>query len=167
MKKNLKKIISLIFVIFWMIIIFWFSAMDGKESNSKSKKTIDNVITEIANVIHINNSEKINLTTLNVYLRKCMHGSVYFILSIFVFNSLRVFGVKRKKSLILTIIILFLYACTDELHQVFVDGRNGKVLDIFIDMIGASIGLVICCIFIYIKKFIDKKKKSCIDLSKK
>lgn len=32
------------------------------------------------------------------------------------------------------------YACTDEYHQTFVDGRSGSPLDVVIDGLGAAVG---------------------------
>jgi VanZ family protein len=34
------------------------------------------------------------------------------------------------------------YACTDELHQVFVRGRHASLVDVAIDGIGAAVGLL-------------------------
>jgi VanZ family protein len=36
------------------------------------------------------------------------------------------------------------YAITDEIHQIFVPGRDGIVFDVIIDTFGAIFGLEIC-----------------------
>ncbi|GKX68088.1 VanZ family protein [Inconstantimicrobium mannanitabidum] len=46
----------------------------------------------------------------------------------------------------------FLYACTDEIHQLFVIGRNGCIRDVFIDTFGGSTYLVLAYIYNYLKK---------------
>lgn len=38
-------------------------------------------------------------------------------------------------------LLAFLYAVSDEFHQTFVPGRNGTVTDVFIDTLGAGLGL--------------------------
>ncbi|MNN38370.1 VanZ like family protein [compost metagenome] len=38
------------------------------------------------------------------------------------------------------ILIAFLYACTDELHQSFTPGRTAMVQDVVLDTIGAACG---------------------------
>lgn len=43
--------------------------------------------------------------------------------------------------------IAFLYACTDEFHQTFVDGRSGTPRDVAID----SIGIALACLLIHLR----------------
>ena len=44
---------------------------------------------------------------------------------------------------------------TDEIHQMFVPGREGKVFDVLIDSCGAFCGIMVSLIT---QKFIEKKK---------
>lgn len=50
-------------------------------------------------------------------------------------------GLGRKKVGWLPWILAVGYALSDELHQRFVPGRNGSLLDVGIDSIGAGLGL--------------------------
>mgnify|MGYP001948405098 CR=1 FL=1 len=43
--------------------------------------------------------------------------------------------------ILLSIFLAFLYACSDEVHQLFVAGRSGQVSDVLLDTIGASVGV--------------------------
>ena len=43
------------------------------------------------------------------------------------------------------------YATIDEIHQLFIEGRSGQVVDVFIDSIGVSIGI---CVFMLVFKVI-------------
>lgn len=54
---------------------------------------------------------------LNKPLRKFMHSTVYFVLAILLFNCFRNFKIKPSKNESFSIIISFLYACTDEYHS--------------------------------------------------
>jgi VanZ family protein len=56
-------------------------------------------------------------------------------------------GVKVKKSFIITFIFCFLYAVSDEVHQIFVPGRAFAIRDIIIDTSGAALGLGIIALF--------------------
>ena len=47
------------------------------------------------------------------------------------------------KSILITLIIVFLYACTDEIHQLFISGRSGEFRDIMVDTCGGIIGLIL------------------------
>lgn len=51
------------------------------------------------------------------------------------------------------IVITALYGATDELHQLFVPGRNCEIMDLLADLLGAFIGVVIW----RITRFIWKK----------
>lgn len=53
------------------------------------------------------------------------------------------------------IIISYLYAITDEIHQNFTPGRGPKFTDTLIDLIGILIGIAI---FLFIKKHLKKTK---------
>ena len=63
-----------------------------------------------------------------------------------------------KYALAMSIFLSFLYACTDELHQIFVPGRSAQFRDILIDTLGASFGATI--IYLIIKLFAKIKTRS-------
>ena len=64
-----------------------------------------------------------------------------------------------KYTLAMSILFSFLYACTDELHQIFVPGRSAQFRDVLIDTLGASFGIAIT--YLTIKFF--AKIKTCSD----
>lgn len=162
MYKN--KIIFWILVIIWMIIIFIFSNMDTNESNNKSKGAISKVIDDTVQTTngmgitdkHPSN-EKLEMIVekLNIPFRKCMHASVFLILAILFINALKTSGLSINKCIILTILLCFIYACTDEFHQTFVEGRTGLFSDVLIDTAGSIVGCIFYCSF-YI--FLKNKK---------
>ena len=49
----------------------------------------------------------------------------------------------QGKELLLLILGVFLYACTDEFHQLFMDGRAGQFKDVLIDTAGGSTGILL------------------------
>ena len=63
-----------------------------------------------------------------------------------------------KYPLIMSITLSFFYACTDELHQIFVPGRSAQFRDILIDTLGASFGATIT--YLTIKLFAKIKTRS-------
>ncbi len=147
-----KKIISYILVVLWALIIFNFSAMDTNESNSKSIGIISKVIeisVKITNKVGItnidlSNNEKLELANkLNYPLRKVMHASVYFILAFLLLIAFKHKELIINKNIILSLIICFIFACTDEYHQTFVNGRTGLFSDVLIDFSGSIIGTFI------------------------
>ena len=171
MNNNYKILISWILVLIWMITIFYLSSMDSDHSNTKSKETINVVVEntiDVTNNIGITNEpttkENINsiVNVLNKPLRKCMHATVYFLLVILVINAFnQMHLLTRVNTYLYSIIICFIYACTDEIHQLYVAGRTGQFIDVLIDTIGALLG---CLVFYIGSKLINKNRKRKINV---
>ena len=171
MNNNYKILISWILVLIWMITIFYLSSMDSDQSNTKSKETINVVVEntiDVTNNIGITNEpttkDNINniVNVLNKPLRKCMHATVYFVLVILVINAFnQMHLLTRVNTYIYSIIICFIYACTDEIHQLYVVGRTGQFIDVLIDTIGALLG---CLVFYIGSKLINKNRKRKINV---
>ena len=167
MNSKIKLIIKWILVVLWMFVIFFLSSMSGIESNVKSKKTIDKALTETAvvtnnlNITNVNpeSKKKVNIIEkFNRPLRKCMHASVYLVLCILFINALR----ETKKLniwFLVSIFLCFIYACTDEYHQTFVDGRTGQFKDVLVDSSGAVLGSILYFTTYKLKEFLKNKRK--------
>lgn len=164
--KYYKQIISITLTILWMVVIFIMSSMPSNESNGKSKETISTVIEKTVETTNYSgitdkhpSEEKIKKITefLNVPLRKCMHASEYFVLAILIFACCSSFTITNFKTYIVMVLGVFIYACTDEFHQLYVDGRTGQFIDVLIDTIGGLIAII----FIYMgNEYINKFKKA-------
>lgn len=144
MSIKLKKIISWIILIGWMIFIFYMSNQPADVSNEQSDF-----------VLNLIESLGVNITGIYIdiaitIIRKGAHFTEYLILNLLYFNTLRMY-ISNKKALIYSIILSFLYASTDEFHQIFVEGRAGRVTDVLIDTSGAATGSIIALIIIKIK----------------
>lgn len=106
-------------------------------------------------------TNKATLLKLNKLLRKFAHASVYFILYILVLNLIyQIKGKYKFAYCMISIAVCFVYACTDEFHQLFVDGRTGLFSDVIIDTIGAIISFVIVEIIYRITTIIHRKNKN-------
>jgi VanZ family protein len=69
--------------------------------------------------------------------RKLIHFGEYALLCFLWWRLLRTTMPDRRAAL-LAFVVSCLYAATDELHQSFVDGRNGTPVDWAIDSAGAA-----------------------------
>ena len=49
---------------------------------------------------------------------------------------------KMISRIFISVFFCFIYACTDEFHQMFVDGRGASFFDCLIDTTGAILGIV-------------------------
>ena len=151
---KIKTIIKIILVVLWMSVIFSFSASDGKTSASMSNRLIIR-ITETIKHEKLNEEEKEKiLEKFDPFVRKTAHFLEYFILAILVFITLIDFNLTNKKLLIYTLLICIIYASSDEIHQLFVSERAGRLFDVLIDSLGSLLAVIIS---LFIHKFKDKK----------
>ena len=133
--------------IIWMIVIFYFSHQSASQSSDLS----GGVVAMLIDFIESNLSININEDLFHMIVRKGAHFTEYFILAVFV-----MFGLTKNnvsKPFFKSVLICAFYAMTDEFHQLFVDGRSGRVFDVFVDTLGASLGSFIYWI---IRKNISK-----------
>lgn len=62
------------------------------------------------------------------------------------------YRIETKKKITLTMLVGVTYACTDEFHQLFVQGRSAELRDVCIDGCGVLLGIMITLIIIKIYK---------------
>lgn len=149
----MKKIISFIVLILWMIVIFSFSSADANKSTGTSDKVITTMIEikdKITNNETPNNEKEIIVKNSSFYIRKIAHITEYLILGFLMFNLLNQYSVT---NIYYAIGLSILYSCTDEFHQLFISGRSGSIRDVLIDSIGILIGT-----YLYKLLFIKNKE---------
>lgn len=130
-----KRIFKIILVLLWMGVIFSFSNQQAVDSTKVSNNFIRNTI---GKVFHIDNQE-----TLDKYeepVRKSAHFCIYLVLGLLVLNC---FNIINKNTIIYSIIICLLYSISDEIHQMFINGRSGEIRDVIIDTVGSTLGIYI------------------------
>ena len=152
----MRKIISIILVILWMIIVFWFSSQIGDDSQVTSGNAIRKIITFINNDIDKLKLEEI-IETLQPFTRKLAHFTLYTLGGILIFNMFSSFKLKNKEKIFFSILSGAVYAITDEVHQLFVPGRSGMIKDVFIDTLGIITGVIVCIIIFRIANIIINK----------
>ncbi|MBO5477798.1 MAG: VanZ family protein [Clostridia bacterium] len=151
-KKEIIKCINIILVLIWMIIVFWFSAQIGESSSNISGNTIRRIITFLNNNISALELEKI-VEFLQPIVRKLAHFTMYTIGGFLIYNLFKAINNTEKKKIIYSFIFGVIYATTDEIHQLFVQGRSGSIIDVGIDSLGVISGI---CIYIILRKFINR-----------
>ena len=125
---KIKKILSLIFLILWCLLIFYFSNQPGSVSSHSS-----GLIVKMVRIIIPTG----NVGLLTFIIRKLAHMFLYFVLTILTYNCFKQFNFKKKYLIIL---FCFVYAISDEIHQLFIVNRSCELRDVLIDMIGVLIG---------------------------
>ena len=150
-----RKIIYSTITILWVAVIFGFSLQSADISSDISRSFLMEILAKL--FPRIMESEAL-LDFAHVLVRKGAHFTEYFILGIMSTNAVRQFYIKHKS--IISVLFCMLIACLDETLQLFVPGRDGRVLDVLIDSCGAITGIVIVMlIFELIKKYKKNIKK--------
>lgn len=120
LETNKKWVIYFPLIIYW-IILFIATTLPGKDMPS------------------LDVSDKIE------------HFSAYFILAVLLNLTLmfqnKYIGIK-KKAWIFTLLIILTYAGLDEIHQLFVPGRDCEILDWVADSSGVVLGIIVVRFFI-------------------
>ena len=145
------KKINIILLLLWIILIFGFSQDSGDVSSVKS----DGIANVIINIVSDITGKNLDIDICTFIIRKIAHFTEYIILGLLVINVIKDYKTIDTKVLIISIILCFIYACSDEIHQLFVSERSGRITDILIDTAGSFVG-----IFIYYKKYKKRKLKN-------
>ena len=132
----IKKIIKLIIVIFFMGLIFFFSSDSGDASSEKSDGIIIQTVQFILGRDLTQKEKDIYVEKYVVWVRKGAHFTIYFLLGLSFVSFLKEFQIISYRSVIYSLLFVFLYACSDEVHQLFQEGRSFQVVDIIIDSMG-------------------------------
>ena len=148
--QAIYKLRWIIPIIGWMCVIFYFSNQPAIISSQQSTKIFD-VIPGFA------------LWSI-IPIRKTAHMFLYFVLCSLLHQHFKDYH-SMSMTYLLSIGCSFLYACADEFHQYFIDGRTGMFTDALIDTAGAtlSIMLIFCIYTTYMT--IMKRKYSTIQRS--
>ena len=151
MRRNRIVLFRRIMMIAVMIVIFFFSRQSGSASRAISRM--------VAGLLGIKPSAGMtDIDTvplmMGLNIRKYGHIFIFLLMGFFTF-----FSVDRKRGLPLQLIFgigfSYIYACLDEIHQMFVDGRAGMFSDTLIDLGGIIAGVLLALL---IQTVINRKK---------
>ena len=169
-----SRVVYLILSILMMIIIFLFSSQASNDSNFLSYNITNWIFKKIEsievsgnkNTIVNEEDEKDNSNQsieemfptsnktfhdINTVVRKSAHISLYLLLGIFILLFIRTYNIDWKKSIIITILFCFTYACLDEFNQYLRGTRTALFTDSLIDTFGRMLGCLIIGIINKIK----------------
>lgn len=159
---NMKKIVSIIFVLAWMSIVFCFSNQQG-ESSSNTSSNISKIIIRIIDIQNkYTDLEKEKLIEIvEPVIRKLAHYTLYAMGGIIIANCVYQFCNKEKILIGISTCMGILYAISDELHQLMIAGRSGNIHDVIIDSFGIVTGIMVFLLIIEsYKRIVSKKMKN-------
>ena len=158
-RYSIVAVIFLILTIAWIVMIFHFSNQTGTQSSNTSG-TIISLINEFFGI---------DIQDATV-IRKIAHATEFAILTFFTYIALsstnkisnktsyaespvKLMRSDNEMNIVFTLWFTILNAIFDEYHQLFVEGRDGAIKDVLIDLIGIVVVLIIIRIVftIYLK----------------
>lgn len=135
-----------------MITIFIFSMAPAEKSANTSGGILALVVDLLEKMTHSTLSAE-TVDILHTLIRKCAHITEYGILGatvvfafypeIYAYVYKKTGGLRSPLFIVIPLMVSAMYSTSDEIHQLFVPGRSGEVLDVFIDSCGAMIGILI------------------------
>ena len=141
-----KKYLAWLPALFVAAAIFYFSAQPADVSTEMSDgvTTLLLQIAEAVGLLELSPNLVARLCEqLSTPVRKCAHITEYMILHVTILFGLYQWSedmkVNRVQWLKYAWIMTVVYAMTDEMHQLFVQGRAGRISDVLIDSIGVTI----------------------------
>lgn len=160
MKINIIRGILIILLAGTFYMIFGFSSQNSEESTGVSMRVSETII----NFTRKSESADIKYKlakSIEPIIRKLAHFSVYTLVGFLIMSLVSTYKLALKKRIIISMVSGFLYACSDEIHQLFVSGRSGEIRDILIDTSGVLLGTLISLgIISLLKKHKDKKQEN-------
>ena len=124
-------------VALWAALIFYFST--AAFSAPQTSHVLGPALTWLFPDISLDRFESIHLV-----LRKLGHWSEYFVFALLVLRALRrqSYGYPKLRHNAFTAAIVFFYAVSDELHQLFVPGRSASLADVLLDSLGGICAII-------------------------
>lgn len=150
---KIKIVVKYIILILWMMLIFWFSNQSGNISCEMSDGIIFSVVKLIENVLNISLENEKTITIFAFLIRKVAHFFLYFVLGILWMILLKEYRVSLGKQVIYSLLFCLIYSCSDEIHQLFIPGRSGNLIDTMIDITGSLCSILPIYLF---KKYNNK-----------
>jgi len=119
-----------------MVAIFLFSAQDGTESGALSSGLTHWVLNTVGKLFSVTDTEAF-MSVGGTVIRKLAHMTEFtmlFLSLLLAFKATVSDRVGKLRYTLVSLLITAFYACSDEIHQLFVPGRAGTVTDVLIDI---------------------------------
>lgn len=143
---KLLRYLAGILALIWMCVIFAFSAQTKEESSAVSESLSYRMVSSTGHFFHWNLDEEQMreiANTIEYFVRKGAHMTEFAILSVLLFVWLGLWEMTLLRRSVAAFLATAVYAASDEIHQLFVAGRSGRISDVLIDSSGALLGVIV------------------------
>ena len=133
------------FLKYWLPVLLWMVVIFSASSDSLSFQHSSRILAPIIHWLLPHLSEHA-VSDIVFFIRKCAHLTEYAVLALLLWRALRKpVGNDRRPwrwtDAGFAILFVALYAASDEIHQLFVPNREGRLADVLIDTSGAMAGM--------------------------
>ena len=158
MKNKAVIILSWLLVAITTAIIFSFSFQDSTSSLVSSEDVASQVLSVVKE------KEDINPRAVRDFqfpIRKIAHFGIYMLLGFTLISAVeKTLKIKTLLSIIVSEFICIIISISDEIIQIFREGRTAYYIDSIIDSVGAITGIFLYIFIIYLCRKVFKKFKS-------
>jgi VanZ family protein len=133
------------FLKYWLPLGIWLGVMFVGSTNLMSAEHTSHYIVPFLLWLKPGMSPK-TIWIIQVVVRKCAHVTEYAILALLLWRALGSIPLINLKPSILfgaALLGCAVFAASDEFHQTFIKSRTPSVRDVFLDVAGALVGLLI------------------------
>ena len=161
-KEMIWRIVAVLLAIFWMLVIFAYSAKTAEASTKQSLRlgrALGRLV--ISDWNELSDEEQLAFAERWDHpVRKAGHVAEFAILGFLLTNVFIARRTKKRPTVILSLFSGIVYAASDELHQTFVPGRAGMITDVGIDTCGVVIGtFAFLGIYVLIERCAARRKE--------
>lgn len=141
--RKYMKILVLIPPLVIAAAIFLFSSQPATESTELSDRVSRSILQmmEMTGVTERMDSAAVGrwCEILSTPVRKAAHITEFTALYLSMLPALYYWAPKYRYRVLAALFLTFLYACSDEFHQLYVPGRAGQFTDVLIDCAGGAV----------------------------
>jgi VanZ family protein len=134
------------FLKYWLPVLIWMALIFSASSDSHSYEHSSRFVEPFLHWLFPQMPEA-QVKEIHLLIRKCAHLTEYTVFALLLWRALRK-PVKNDprpwiwREARLALLIVALYAASDEFHQSFVPTRTALVSDVFVDTAGGAAGLL-------------------------
>jgi VanZ family protein len=135
-----------LFFKYWLPALFWMALIFSASSDANSFKHSSRIIVPLLHWLFPQMPDD-TIYLIVLLVRKCAHLTEYAVLALLLWRALRKPMKNDPRPWLwcearLTLLIVALYAASDEFHQIFVPTRTAQVSDVFVDTAGGAASLL-------------------------
>ncbi len=134
-----------------MIVIFYFSSQKGRVSQNLS----EDLYYSGFGLFLMKILPSLGYIDLKGAFRKYAHLAEFAVLGFWMMLTVDEYLKDRKSPFVnagIALLFCFIYGISDEIHQLFVEGRSCQIKDVFIDGFGSLMGILLILLCIFVKR---------------